>query len=75
MALDKKIVFISYDDNKLKWSDTKGEIVKTPDTEMDSVITTYSNFVQNSKIGKDIHEELVRMVNNDEAPKKPAPKK
>lgn len=75
LALDKKIVFISYDDSKLKWSDTKGEIVKTPDTEIESVVTTYTNYVLNSKIGKDIHEELVRMVNSEQPSKKPAPKK
>jgi hypothetical protein len=75
LALDKKIVFISHDDNRLKWSDTKGEIVKTPDTEMESVISAYTNYVMNSKIGKDIHEELVRMVNNEQPSKKPAPKK
>lgn len=75
LAIDKNIVFISYEDNRLKWSDTKGEIVKIPDTEIESVVSAYTNYVLNSKVGKDIHEELVRMVNNEQPSKKPAPKK
>ena len=42
---------------------------------MESVISAYTNYVMNSKVGKDIHEELVRMVNNEQPSKKPAPKK
>lgn len=75
LAIDKGIVFVSGDDNKLKWSDTKGEIVKLTSLEVEVVINTYTNLVMNSKVGKDIHEELVRMVNNEQPAKKPAPKK
>lgn len=74
LALDKKIIFISDEDGRLKWADTKGEIVKLISTDIESAISTYSNFVANNKIGKEVHAELVRLVDGADA-KKPMPKK
>lgn len=74
LALDKKIIFISKEDSRLKWSDTKGEIVKLVSTEVDAAISAYSNFVTNNKIGKEVHAELIRLVDGAGI-KKPMPKK
>lgn len=74
LALDKKIIFISKEDNRLKWSDTKGEIIKLTSTDIDPVISAYGNFVKTNKIGKEVHDELVRLVDGVGL-KKPAPKK
>lgn len=74
LALDKKIIFVSEEDSRLKWSDTKGEITKLLSTDIDSVISSYSNFVKTNKVGKEIHAELVRLVDGGGV-KKPAPKK
>ena len=74
LALDKKIIFISKEDSRLKWSDTKGEIVKLVSTEDEGAITAYTNFVTSNKIGKEVHAELVRLVDGVGI-KKPMPKK
>ncbi len=76
LALDKKIVYISKDDNRLKWSDTKGEIVKLTSLDEGSAISAYGNFVTTNKVGKEIHNELVRLVDGaGTGVKKPMPKK
>lgn len=74
LALDKKIIFVSEEDSRLKWSDTKGEITKLLSTDIESVISSYSNFVKTNKVGKEVHSELIRLVDGV-GTKKPAPRK
>ena len=62
LALEKDVVYIDEDDRKLKWSDSKGDIMRLVDLEVDEVIEAYAKWASKDKSGKDVHEELLSLL-------------
>lgn len=62
LAIDEDIVYIDVEERKLKWSDSKGDIMRLVDLEIEEVIEAYSAWASKEKSGKDIHVELTSML-------------
>lgn len=62
LAIDEDIVYIDVDDRKLKWSDSKGDIMRLVDLEIEEVIEAYATWASKEKAGKDVHAELISLL-------------
>jgi hypothetical protein len=67
LALDKDVVYIDEDDRKLKWSDSKGDIMRLVDIDQDEVIDAYAAWASKEKNGKDVHQELLSLLSKTKA--------
>jgi len=62
LAIDEDIVYIDVEERKLKWSDSKGDIMRLVDMEINEVIEAYATWASKEKSGKDVHTELLSML-------------
>lgn len=62
LAIDEDIVYIDVEERKLKWSDSKGDIMRLVDLEIDEVIEAYATWASKEKSGKDVHAELLSLL-------------
>lgn len=62
LAIDEDLVYIDVEERKLRWSDSKGDIMRLVDLEIEEVIEAYANWASKEKSGKDIHTELTSML-------------
>jgi hypothetical protein len=67
LALVKEIVFIDEDERKLKWSDSKGDIMRLVDVDEEEVIDAYAKWASKEKNGKDVHQELISLLGKAKA--------
>jgi hypothetical protein len=67
LALDRDVVYIDTDDRKLKWSDSKGDIMRLVDVDQDEVIDAYAAWASKEKNGKDVHQELLSLLSKTKA--------
>lgn len=62
LAIDEDLVYIDVEERKLKWSDSKGDIMRLVDLEIEEVIEAYAAWASKEKSGKDVHAELLSML-------------
>jgi hypothetical protein len=62
LAIDEDLVYIDVEERKLKWSDSKGDIMRLVDLEIEEVIEAYAVWASKEKSGKDVHAELLSML-------------
>jgi hypothetical protein len=67
LALDRDVVYIDTDDRKLKWSDSKGDIMRLVDVDQYEVIDAYAAWASKEKNGKDVHQELLSLLSKTKA--------
>ena len=67
LALVKDVVFIDEDERKLKWSDSKGDIMRLVDVDEEEVIDAYAKWASKEKNGKDVHQELISLLGKAKA--------